>query len=175
MAVSCPRCAVGMYVGKTPAGADMWGCGRCGGVWLDNATAKHVVDSVCEATLHMARSAAQAAAAPSQPGTQTLPCPVCRQPMAPTKIQAAWLDIDVCATHGTWYDHGELEKVARATKRQMGDWRSQPKPAPPMTMNPQPAAASAAFMDDDTAEIVTDVAIEAGGWAVFALIEALFD
>ena len=173
--MSCPRCAAGMYVGKTPAGGDMWGCGQCGGVWLDNATAQHVVDSVCEATLGMARSAAEAAAVPSRPAAQGLKCPACGQNMKATKVQAAWLDIDVCDAHGTWYDHGELEKVARATKRDVGDWRSQPKPAPPMTMNPQPPSQGGGYMDDGTSEVVAEVAIEAGGWAVFALIEALFD
>jgi len=164
-----------MYVGKTPAGAEMWGCGQCGGVWLDQATAKRVVETVCEATLGMARNAASSAAAPSQPTTKVLSCPSCGQPMKATRVQAAWLDIDVCDAHGTWYDHGELEKVARATKRQMGDWRSQPKPAPPMSVNPQPRSEREPYFNDTTTEIAADVAIEVGGFALFALIESLFD
>jgi Zn-finger nucleic acid-binding protein len=175
MQLACPRCAVTMYVGRTPAGASMHGCGQCGGVWLDNATAQHVIDTVCEHTLQMAQSAAGAASQPgTRPAAKLLSCPVCGQTMTAQRVQKAWLDIDVCAEHGTWYDYGELEKVARATQRDLGDWRSQPAPAPPLSRNPEPVVAAAA-MSPDTAEIVTDVAVEVGGFAIFALIEALFD
>ncbi|MEM6790208.1 MAG: zf-TFIIB domain-containing protein [Myxococcota bacterium] len=183
MALRCPRCADAMYVGATPAGGDMWGCPRCGGVWLDLATADHVVRTVCEGSLALSRRAADAAAQPSRPQAMLLQCPVCTHTMEPQRVATAWLDIDVCRAHGTWYDHGELEKVARATQRDVGDWRSRPAAAPAVGAVAGGAAvgvatheaAGASFLDTGAGEVAAEVAVEAGSWALFAIIEALFD
>lgn len=125
----CPRCGLGLYVGHTHNVA-MHGCGRCGGLWLDRQGADYVVQAVCTQALGLADSAAQHAAEQKvDTSAEGIPCPECRQALARTRVPAAWIDVDVCALHGTWFDCGELQKVAQASQRQHGDWRQQP-PAP---------------------------------------------
>lgn len=127
----CPRCKLGLFVAQT-ANVSVYACGQCGGCWLDQADASRMVHSICDHALQLADSAAGHAKAKVDTAPEGIPCPVCQQGLARTRIETAWLDIDVCAHHGTWFDKGELQKVARALQTpQAGDWRSQPAaPAP---------------------------------------------
>jgi Zn-finger nucleic acid-binding protein len=41
-------------------------------------------------------------------------CPACRRRLAP--VTFAGVSIDYCASHGTWFDRGEIECVVRAAR-----------------------------------------------------------
>jgi Zn-finger nucleic acid-binding protein len=123
-------------------------------LWLDQADANRMVHSLCDHALQLAESAAGHAPAKVDTAPEGIPCPVCRQPLARSRVDAAWLDIDVCAHHGTWFDRGELQRVARSLHRpQAADWRQQPAP---------PAHCQAAGAVAATAAAAGGVGIAAG-------------
>ena len=108
----CPRCRLDLFAGAA-GGVTMHGCGRCGGVWLDNASARRIHEAAPADAVALADSAS-AAAAVAVDAAAVAPCAGCGQPMARTTIQAAGVDVDSCAPHGTWFDRGELHAVADA-------------------------------------------------------------
>jgi Zn-finger nucleic acid-binding protein len=46
------------------------------------------------------------------------PCPVCGSTMQVQRKQG--ISIDVCPEHGIWLDDGELEKIVKSIRTQMG-------------------------------------------------------
>jgi Zn-finger nucleic acid-binding protein len=135
-------------------------------VWLDNAAAERVVATLCQASLALAKGASDNAVRSVEPTGHQLPCPVCRGTMSTQRIANAWLDVDRCDAHGTWYDRGELERVARSAHVHVGDWRSTPAPAPP----PPTSAPLTEASDSSSAEVAAEVAVHGG----FVLLEVLF-
>ncbi len=96
----------------------MHGCGRCGGLWLDNAAChKLLAGDLEDDTASMIQSAGRrpverrpegyrAPAAPTEAA-----CPVCAEVLTPYVTSATKhgvrVALDVCAHHGTWFDRGE--------------------------------------------------------------------
>lgn len=158
----------------------MWGCPHCGGVWLDNTTAQRVVSTMCQASIGLSAQAAQSSQGKVDLDKELL-CPVCHHPMARHRVEKAWLDIDWCQSHGTWYDKGELDKVARSTQVQTNDWRSAPQAPQHNPYAQQAAHGGGNFSQDyddggwDSTEIATEVAAEVAVEASFAIIFALFE
>jgi Zn-finger nucleic acid-binding protein len=110
-ALPCPRCRERLYVGR--AEMTLHGCGRCGGVFLDNADSQRLVKAFPDDAVALSEHAG--ALSPDEPNLgEAAPCPVCAAPMMRTRIDRAGLDLDVCAAHGTWFDRGELRRVALA-------------------------------------------------------------
>jgi Zn-finger nucleic acid-binding protein len=105
--VVCPRCKTeGMF----PAQANellLQGCGACGGVWMDDPSSRRLVAEPSEEAVRLADLAAHNAKRPVSVEA-TLSCPVCTEPMKHHDFPNARLRLDVCATHGTWFDRGEL-------------------------------------------------------------------
>lgn len=95
------------------AGVTMHACGRCGGVWLDNDSARRIHEAAPEGAVALADQATAAGTA-SVDGAAAAPCPLCAKPMARIPIQAARVEVDACGSHGTWFDRGELHAVADA-------------------------------------------------------------
>jgi Zn-finger nucleic acid-binding protein len=104
---------------RRPAGFPVHGCRGCGGAWIDADTLRTVLE-------------ATAAAAPMEghgtgdkgvhrrtmpPGAVTRAvvyrkCPVCQQTMLRRNFASvSGVVVDTCATHGTFFDAGELEDV----------------------------------------------------------------
>ncbi len=92
----------------------MLGCSACGGVFLGAVHAQRILDAPCEETMRLARSVASGATATPDASQAALPCPVCSAPMARQRVDAAAVDVDGCAHHGTWFDRNELDAVSRA-------------------------------------------------------------
>ncbi|MEZ4223279.1 MAG: zf-TFIIB domain-containing protein [Polyangiaceae bacterium] len=109
--VACPRCGVAMFVGETPMGS-VRGCGRCGGIWLGTTASQRLTQTLCDRTLFLAESVARSAQPVHTQGP--IACPVCAQPLQQTFLSNARVELDVCQSHGTWFDRNELESVARA-------------------------------------------------------------
>lgn len=111
-APSCPRCRLGLFRGQA-ANVVMLACGRCGGVWLDNAAARKIQDVAPDEAIALAdRASAHGSVAIDE--RAPAPCPACAKPMARTPVAAARVEVDTCSTHGTWFDKHELHAVASA-------------------------------------------------------------
>jgi Zn-finger nucleic acid-binding protein len=110
---SCPRCGGPVYTGHA-ADAAIDGCVACGGVWIDNATAQRLLNSHELNTRLLADSFSRMA----RHGHDPLPlvrCPVCAEVLERiVVVPAGGVAIDVCRTHGTWFDRDELRRVADA-------------------------------------------------------------
>ncbi len=103
----CPRCASKLFFGEAD-GVEMLGCGACGGIWLDNASARKVMSRYDEAVAELAQRASINAKV--RPDVRAaVNCAECGAPM--TRRQVADVELDFCGEHGTWFDAGELERV----------------------------------------------------------------
>jgi Zn-finger nucleic acid-binding protein len=115
-ALSCPICKVPFVQGGS-ASKRIHACATCGGVWLDNEVSTKIVQTFDEESVDAAADVAKHATKPVQQHS-TLDCPECGEVMRVVRVDLADVDLDVCATHGTWFDSNELEKVARAFQAQ---------------------------------------------------------
>ncbi len=112
---TCPRCGAPFFAGKV-GHLEALGCGACGGLWLDNAGTTEVLQRFVLDASQLARvvdAGAHSHEAPSPFAPAAFGCPVCKKPLASAK--QADVTIDYCATHGTFFDRGELARVLRAT------------------------------------------------------------
>lgn len=107
--LSCPRCLLPLYEGRAP-GAVLHGCGACGGIWMDNESAACALSTSLEAVKALAvRATANALA--SVPTAPPIGCPVCGKLLFRTQDPVAGVELDLCASHGTWFDRCELGVV----------------------------------------------------------------
>jgi Zn-finger nucleic acid-binding protein len=113
---ACPRCAVEL----TPEIVGVLSfrrCGACGGVWLDPDTLR----TLCEADAKPRYGRAPEGAASDDPGparredgVRYLRCPVCGDLMSRVNFaRVSGVILDVCRSHGAWFDAGELRAVRR--------------------------------------------------------------
>ncbi len=135
---ACPACGeellpIGPAEERTGYRANVkWfviGCPRCGGVWTDNTASQRVASSLDPEIVGAAVEAEEHAAqvgAPLPDDSKPRVCPECGGGLA--RVVSMGTRLDVCAQHGTWFDRGELWKVARALehKRRLADptWKS---------------------------------------------------
>jgi len=114
----CPRCN---NRGMFPAAAGellLQGCGACGGVWLDDASSRHLIAQPSAEAAHLATLAANNAQRPvSVQGPVS--CPVCSETLRHHDFPNAKLRLDVCARHGTWFDRGELSVLVALVQEEL--------------------------------------------------------
>jgi Zn-finger nucleic acid-binding protein len=112
--LACPRCGEKLFSGAAHDVA-MLGCGLCGGIWLDNASAQRVMQHVDEAVVELAgRAAANAVKRPDV--REIVKCPACSNAMERKRVTTSNIAIDLCHAHGTWFDAGELAAVIAAVQ-----------------------------------------------------------
>ena len=119
----CPRCARSMTA--TTAGDLAYEqCTTCGGLWLDEALMKRLIDARGKERPVLPPSLAHRAEA-TPPGSATSPqsnqrpnqstyiaCPVCEQMMNRRNFAGrSGVILDWCKGHGYWFDADELERV----------------------------------------------------------------
>lgn len=82
------------------------------------------------------KTASRLALAGSGP-VRYVPCPVCAQTMARRNFgRVSGIIVDVCASHGTWFDAGELDQaVAFASTGRMQREAESPSASPPMDLD----------------------------------------
>lgn len=146
----CPRCRVALYLGDAPASGAL-ACAQCGGVWLDRASServRHGLDERLNAVANRAPQVAPAAQAPAK-----LACPICSRALAVTHVGN--IELDVCPEHGTWFDHLELQGVARAfaVQRAYGVGAAATATAPAPTPNNN-------SVKNDVADTAADIGVE---------------
>lgn len=94
-------------------GADMYTCDRCNGLWVDTEVLQRLVAD----RLKPSPMLATGIAAPPAPRVklepvQYAPCPLCKRLMNRVNFaHASGVIVDVCTTHGTWFDADELRRV----------------------------------------------------------------
>ncbi|GAC1353523.1 MAG: hypothetical protein NVSMB47_06040 [Polyangiales bacterium] len=112
--LGCPCCKAPLFA-ITSEDVTLHGCGVCGGIWIDNAGSQSIVRRSHPGVVALAERAAAnakvhldpAAARPRPP----LTCPECHAQMARVRPGNV-AELDVCAAHGTWFDAGELTRIA---------------------------------------------------------------
>lgn len=102
----CPHCRkrlVGAEVGEVT----LHGCGGCGGIWVDNASARRVLASPTQTLSVLAQRAAKNAT-----GGARQPRPTCAScPAILDKVRVHGIELDICHDHGTWFDALELSRL----------------------------------------------------------------
>jgi len=112
----CPRCDSKLFGANTGA-ITIHGCGMCGGIWLDNAASKRVVERMEPVALDLADCASSRAQHTVDKTETGIPCAVCGQAMQRTRVAEATVDVDICPEHGTWFDCDEMQRVMRSFDR----------------------------------------------------------
>lgn len=104
----CPR-GCGPLVDVGAHFGDVFECDRCGGLFLDHASLGELVAA------HRPKAEGERHASitpPPQPVLEAvtyLPCPTCNARMNRTVFgKSSGVIVDVCTTHGTWFDAREL-------------------------------------------------------------------
>ncbi len=166
--LACPRCRVWLQVAAVGAHT-LHGCTTCAGVWLDCRTAQQLCTALDNTTRSLVDGAARYARAVDT--AQAVGCPVCGQWLARSRVASAGVDIDSCAQHGTWFDCGELAKIAQATAV------ARAYAAPPVAPRAAAPAPHPQVRDDDdddgTGDVAKAVAFDIGLDVVFEMIAGL--
>jgi Zn-finger nucleic acid-binding protein len=114
--VQCPRCPEGSGTALAPrrlGTTSLEECPRCGGTWLDAQTFASVVSErdrqAALATALPGLAGARAPHGPREANVRYLKCPDCSRLMNRENFgRRSGVVIDVCKTHGVWFDAGEL-------------------------------------------------------------------
>lgn len=129
--MNCPRCFIPLVEGALSSELIAHGCRGCGGVWLVNEASQRVIAGMGQQAFDRLRAHTKAARHGVDTKRAGLLCPECRQMLRRTTVTEARLELDVCSSHGTWFDCGEVERVALAFDKELAsDWRNAPKPLP---------------------------------------------
>ncbi len=102
----CPR-----GCGALSAFGDVLECERCGGIFLAHPTLGAIVDAhrTHENERHSSIRPFDARSGPAPDEVVYRPCPTCNNRMNRTVFgKSSGVIVDVCKTHGTWFDAREL-------------------------------------------------------------------
>jgi Zn-finger nucleic acid-binding protein len=110
----CPRCEHGLSVSAVGE-AFIEDCAGCGGMWVDTESFK----KICERREKSAAFVGMGSPLPLPGGAvkaggaiQYLRCPDCDKLMNRLNFaRHSGVIVDVCKTHGTWFDHDELRQI----------------------------------------------------------------
>jgi Zn-finger nucleic acid-binding protein len=108
----CPACAKALAATKV-GDLEVHDCQACGGLWLDRAVFEQLGTSRERqgALLGALPTPAARSEARLEP-VQYRPCPACRQRMNRVNFaKRSGVVLDVCKTHGIWFDKDELRRV----------------------------------------------------------------
>ncbi len=83
-------------------------CADCGGVWLETAQIRKLVEKKSSVLLDFASEAASKGTTKPEAHVARR-CPECDKPLKTVSVNDK-LDIDVCNAHGTWFDREELAR-----------------------------------------------------------------
>jgi Zn-finger nucleic acid-binding protein len=107
----CPKCQSDMksvQVGKS----SLWECPSCEGMWVDATT----LQQICAEKEQQAAVLGMPVDAPTPAHLETnfryIPCPVCQALMNRINFaRCSGVVIDVCKSHGAWFDKDELRRI----------------------------------------------------------------
>jgi Zn-finger nucleic acid-binding protein len=110
----CPHCKKRL-VTVVAEGVSLSGCGACGGIWVDNASARSVLSNPLSVFADLAHRAA-AGASGSRGKIDKPTCAECPAVLDRSRIHG--IDLDVCTDHGTWFDARELETLVKLLRHE---------------------------------------------------------
>lgn len=111
--LQCPHCGRRLATVRVKD-VELNGCGACGGIWVDNTSAQNLVKAPDTVFEDLATRCAAGARSRTK-HAKTPVCAQCRIPLDP--VTNGQLELDVCTTHGTWFDAFELAALIRALMR----------------------------------------------------------
>lgn len=137
----CPRC--GTELGERRSGrAALLACKDCGGVWVAPEPARKVVEHVQGAlALIVLSERAGNVRRGLVDHSKTVRCPFDAEPLE--RVSVHDVDVDVCRVHGTWFDAGEVRRIANAYTTPL----EQRAPASGPGSRPPEGAGVLAFLD----------------------------
>jgi Zn-finger nucleic acid-binding protein len=91
------------------------GCGACGGIWVDNASARSVLTNPLPVFADLARRAS-AGATGSRGKSEKPTCAECPAVLERSSVHG--LELDVCSDHGTWFDALELDTLVKLLRHE---------------------------------------------------------
>lgn len=106
----CPHCRLAL-VSILVGDVKLSGCGRCGGIWVDNRSAQSLVAAPQRVFVDLADRASANAARNDKRRDPNPCCPECRAVLERTRSHG--LELDVCRRHGTWFDSYELSGLLK--------------------------------------------------------------
>ena len=111
---SRPQCKVALFAARKE-GFRVDACATCGGAWMDHEMTQR---AVTEGDLTPAQLSDQAAKhAGRVPAARERACPVCNDQLKERLVPEARVVIDVCESHGSWFDADEMRTVIQALVR----------------------------------------------------------
>jgi Zn-finger nucleic acid-binding protein len=111
---ACPRCRVERLSVTAIGSAFLEECTRCGGLWVDAGSFKSLCEHREERAAYVGPGSPlpSAARAVEAQHVAYLPCPECGKVMNRVNFaRHSGVIVDVCRTHGTWFDKDELREV----------------------------------------------------------------
>ena len=116
--LTCPRC--GALLAQT--GAQHF-CPACRGVFIERSIIAGILDAVrtglASGSVGSPYRSAPAARRASTATARYLCCPICAKHMNRTRfVDKLDLVVDMCLSHGVWFDEGELDAAAQYAQGQ---------------------------------------------------------
>ncbi len=108
----CPRCKEEMQALRL-GGTSVQECSACGGVWLHPEAFQHLCEAREEHSAIVGLLAIRTPTAnPALDIVRYVPCPNCAKLMNRVNFsRSSGVIVDVCKSHGIWFDRGELQRV----------------------------------------------------------------
>lgn len=107
----CPACEAPFVGIPTEASGRVHECTACGGQWVDHTSLRTLFERRVRLCLDWGRRP-DALSADSANRVRYLPCPMCRQLMNRRNFgERSGVIVDVCRSHGVYFDPGELPRV----------------------------------------------------------------
>ncbi len=109
--LACPRCDNALVEGRTGEHT-LRGCETCGGIFLEPKTVAALEKTRDEMILHAAVRFMPIRMPFVAPRRSALTCPFCKVSLVRLDLGETGHSIDTCATHGTFFDRGEVPVFA---------------------------------------------------------------
>lgn len=110
----CPRCRVNTKE-ITLGPSKLRECPVCEGLWVDTAALHQICTDRERQTTILGNAADVISAAQMVPErVRYVPCPICQQLMHRVNFaKCSNVIVDVCKSHGTWFDKAELHRIVK--------------------------------------------------------------
>ncbi|MBX7054509.1 MAG: zf-TFIIB domain-containing protein [Pyrinomonadaceae bacterium] len=107
----CPRCGIRLEMLQI-AETTVRECGRCDGLWADVGTFERLCSESEQSSAVLGFIGGREPKALPAAKISYVPCPDCGQLMNRSNFaRASGVIIDICKTHGVWFDAGELPRI----------------------------------------------------------------
>jgi len=110
----CPHCRKRLVTVRAED-VSLSGCGACGGIWVDNASARSVLSNPLPVFADLARRAS-AGATGSRGKSEKPTCAECPAVLERSSVHG--IELDVCPDHGTWFDGLELDTLVKLLRHE---------------------------------------------------------